>query len=87
MAASCASRRSVSGEVLGAIGVIVTLAYLAVQIRQNTRAMEATALVSVHDIHALTYENDRYIGWLFKDLPEWNLRPDAIGGVWPIGVR
>ena len=25
------------GEVLGAIGVIVTLAYLAVQIRQNTR--------------------------------------------------
>jgi hypothetical protein len=28
------------GEFLGAIGVIVTLIYLAVQIRQNTRAME-----------------------------------------------
>ena len=28
------------GEFLGAIGVIVTLAYLAVQIRQNTRAMQ-----------------------------------------------
>ena len=28
------------GEFVGAVGVIVTLAYLAVQIRQNTRAME-----------------------------------------------
>ncbi len=28
------------GELLGAIGVIVTLAYLAVQIRQNTRSMD-----------------------------------------------
>ena len=28
------------GEFLGAIGVIATLAYLAVQIRQNTRAMQ-----------------------------------------------
>ena len=28
------------GEVLGALGVIVTLGYLAVQIRQNTRSME-----------------------------------------------
>ena len=28
------------GELLGAIGVILTLVYLAVQIRQNTRAME-----------------------------------------------
>ena len=27
------------GELLGAIGVIITLAYLAVQIRQNTRSM------------------------------------------------
>ncbi len=29
------------GEVLGAVGVIVTLAYLAVQIRANTRTMSA----------------------------------------------
>ena len=28
------------GEVLGALGVVLTLAYLAVQIRQNTRSME-----------------------------------------------
>jgi hypothetical protein len=30
------------GEVLGAIGVIVTLGYLAVQTRQNTRAINAS---------------------------------------------
>ena len=30
------------GEVLGAIGVIVTLGYLAVQIRQNTQMMKST---------------------------------------------
>ncbi len=29
------------GEFLGAIGVIVTLVYLAVQVRQNTRMMRA----------------------------------------------
>ncbi len=28
------------GELLGAVGVIVTLAYLAVQIKQNTRSMD-----------------------------------------------
>lgn len=31
------------GELVGAIGVICTLAYLAVQIRQNTRALKATS--------------------------------------------
>ena len=32
------------GEVLGAIGVIATLLYLSVQIRQNTRAMHGATL-------------------------------------------
>ncbi len=32
-----------AGEVGGAIGVIITLVYLAVQIRQNTRAMRASS--------------------------------------------
>lgn len=32
------------GEIAGAIGVIVTLIYLAVQLRQNTRASHATAV-------------------------------------------
>ena len=36
------------GELLGAIGVIVTLGYLAVQIRQNTRATGAS---TVHGIN------------------------------------
>jgi hypothetical protein len=32
------------GEVLGAIGVICTLLYLTVQIRQNTRALQGATL-------------------------------------------
>ena len=32
------------GEIVGAAGVIVTLVYLAVQIRQNTRSLRATAV-------------------------------------------
>lgn len=32
------------GEIAGALGVIITLAYLAVQIRQNTRASRITAI-------------------------------------------
>ena len=35
------------GEVGGAIGVIVTLGYLAVQIRQNSRMMRASALQEI----------------------------------------
>ena len=32
------------GEVVGALAVFITLGYLAVQIRQNTKAVRATAL-------------------------------------------
>jgi hypothetical protein len=32
------------GDIVGAAGVIVTLVYLAVQIRQNTRSLRATAV-------------------------------------------
>jgi hypothetical protein len=35
------------GEIFGAIGVIITLAYLASQIRQNTRASKSEALQSL----------------------------------------
>lgn len=38
------------GEVLGAAGVIVTLAYLAMQIRQNTRALRAASIDSMTNI-------------------------------------
>lgn len=37
------------GEILGAIGVIVTLAYLAVQIRQNTKATRASTAQQMTD--------------------------------------
>ena len=40
---------SAVGEVLGAIGVIATLGYLAVQIRQNTRSNREAAARSTHD--------------------------------------
>ena len=38
------------GEVLGAAGVIVTLGYLAVQVRQNTRALRAASIDSMTHI-------------------------------------
>ena len=41
------------GEVLGAIGVIVTLVYLAVQIRQNTRAMEESRKLALAQAYQL----------------------------------
>ena len=34
------------GEIIGAIAVFLTLAYLAIQIRQNTNAVRTTALDS-----------------------------------------
>jgi len=48
------------GEILGAIAVLITLGYLAVQIRQNTRAMKTSALSSLHDVHLLPENNERY---------------------------
>ena len=38
------------GEVLGAAGVIATLVYLATQIRQNTRALQAASIDSMTSI-------------------------------------
>lgn len=35
------------GEILGALGVIVTLAYLAIQVRASTRATDSQALVGL----------------------------------------
>jgi len=50
------------GEVLGAIGVIATLAYLAVQVRQNTQVMKAQTRDSITnkqlDYYSSIYEND-----------------------------
>ena len=53
------------GELIGAIGVIVTLVYLAFQIRQNTRQLEQnerTAIATAVSNSATAYrENRRYI--------------------------
>ena len=69
------------GETLGAIGVIMTLAYLAIQIRQNTRASKAATVqdmtnkwvqinlfIAEHDIHTL----------FSIDLTDTNADPDAV---------
>ena len=37
------------GEIVGAVAVVVTLAYLAVQIRQNTKAVKATSHHAITD--------------------------------------
>lgn len=40
------------GEFLGAVGIIVTLVYLAIQIRQNTRAVRSAAREEIlRDMH------------------------------------
>ena len=54
------------GEVLGAIAVLVTLAYLAIQIRQNTQAMRVTAMGTLHDLHVVTEKNEPYVASLMK---------------------
>ena len=43
------------GEVLGALAVFATLVYLAVQIRQNTSALQSSASQAVHENFALWY--------------------------------
>lgn len=53
------------GEIIGAVGVIVTLAYLGFQIRQNTTQLEQnerTAIAAAVSVSATNYrENRRYI--------------------------
>jgi len=54
------------GEVLGAVAVLVTLVYLAVQIRQNTQALKVTAMGTLHDLHVVTEKNEPYVATLMK---------------------
>ena len=48
------------GEVLGAVGVIITLVYLAFQIRQNTRGLRLTAR------QTLTHQNTDFVKMLLR---------------------
>ena len=54
------------GESLSAVAVLITLVYLAVQIRQNTHAMKISAMTSFRDVHELTESNGPYIAVLGK---------------------
>lgn len=64
------------GEILGAIAVLITLGYLAVQIRHSTRAMETSALSSLRDVHLLTRDNERHIAGLMKSQRNEVLTPE-----------
>jgi len=50
---------SAIGELLGATGVVVTLIYLSVQIRQNTRAIRGSTLnvLTGHHVHELRWSH------------------------------
>lgn len=66
------------GEIVGALAVFLTLIYLAVQIRQNTSAVRASALDStvgvVTDIRARIFESAELTDIYYKGLRE----PDAL---------
>ena len=52
---------SAIGEVVGAIAVVVSIAYLSIQIRSNTRAMKATA--SFDATHSWATFNENMVNW------------------------
>jgi hypothetical protein len=64
------------GEVLGAGAVMITLGYLAVQIRQSTQAMQNSALGTTLDFHGNFDRNERYIALLMKSQRKEELTPE-----------
>ena len=60
---------SAIGEIVGAIAVVVTLAYLAVQIRQNTQVARSTARQAITQttIDSSTRDCTRF--WLYESTP------------------
>ena len=54
------------GESIGAVAVLATLIYLAIQMRQNTQAMKSAGLRSMQDMFFLTEHNERYIGLIMQ---------------------
>ena len=75
------------GELVGAIGVVLTLWYLAVQIRQNTHAMEETkrlALAQTYQLRADALQNmlvqaadSQFIGPLITKLTQHGYPEDV----------
>lgn len=64
------------GETLSAVAVLITVGYLAVQIRHSTQAMKTSALRSAQDVVLLTEKNERYIAYLMKAQRHEELTPD-----------
>ncbi len=64
------------GELVGAVAVLITVGYLAVQIRQNTRALESSALNSLREVHVLTENNEHYNSLILKSLRTEVLTPE-----------
>lgn len=64
------------GEILGAVAVVITLGYLAVQVRQNARSEKVSALKSIQDLMLLTEHNDQYIACLMKSQRGEKLTPE-----------
>jgi len=78
------------GEFVGAIGVVITLIYLAIQIRQNTRAMEESrrlALAQTYQLRADALQdmlvraaNSEHVGPILAKLTEAGY-PEDIGSL------
>jgi hypothetical protein len=66
------------GEIVGAIGVIATLLYLAAQIRQNTKAIKGATLDSLtqHKQAELRWSSDIATAWRKSIEEPENLTPD-----------
>ena len=63
-------------EIMGAVAVLITVGYLALQIGQNTRVLKTSALSSLRDIHLLTENNERYNALLMKSQRKEELTPE-----------
>jgi len=61
------------GEILGAVGVIVSLLYLAIQIRQNTRSLRASTYQAFSES--------------FRDFRNLLIGNERLGAVWGRGLR
>jgi len=64
------------GELVAALATVATLIYLAAQIRQNTRAMKASSVSTLHDVQLLTRDNDRYNALVLKSLRNEKIPPE-----------
>lgn len=63
-------------EIVGAVGVIATLAYLATQIRQNTNQLKGEAVISINDaefdLDSELRSNPDLFSALIRGMSDWN---------------